>query len=158
MNTIPTERRIDIVGFTSNTNGRQCFIHDCCGVHWVQDAPNRSEGQVFRLRLVTSDVTTGTHLAVYNIGNDGSDGCRVGFARRIYALTRGPALDGRLVRLIEVYHKNHDNTSKRADFHRNHGYATAEILLMEDETIKQEQGQNIKEEGGGDDRMEESMM
>ena len=111
----PLDRRIELVGFTSPTNGRSCPIHECCGLDLVQDRRDQAEGQIFRLRLVEPEVLEeGTSLALYQIKSNGEDGCRVGFARRIYAVTRGQELNGRLVRLLEVYHPDHENSSKRA--------------------------------------------
>lgn len=121
---------IEIVGLIKDSNGRSCSNHSCCGRELVQSAPDRAEGKTFRLCLVDH-----TELALYSLTQDGGNGCRVGFARHIYAVTHGRELDGRLVRLVEVYHKDHNNLSKRSDFQRNHGFATALVLSDNDEDV-----------------------
>ena len=141
--------RIELVGFNSNTNGRSCPTHSCCGVSLVEDHPTRCEGQVFRLRLVPSTLegdTSGTHLALHFVLPDGTDGCRVGFARRRYAITHGPQLDGRFVRLVEVYHLGLENSSKRAEYRRNHGFAIGEVLEDGNKHIKTENTTTVKGE------------
>jgi len=70
-----------------------------------------------------------THLASYDVRDDGTDGCRVCFAAREYAT--GPnmqLLDGALLRVTEVFLPDTANRSMRALYYRNHGYAYAEIV------------------------------
>ncbi len=69
-----------------------------------------------------------SHLAGYEVLADGSDGCRVCFAAREYAVgPRGQNLDGAVVFITEIVHPDEPNSSKRALFHRNRGYAIAEV-------------------------------
>ena len=77
-----------------------------------------------RLRLVEV-----TRLAGYNVRNDGTDGCRVCFAAQEYAT--GPnahILDGALLRITEVFLPDFGNSSVRALYHRNRGYAYSETV------------------------------
>ena len=77
-----------------------------------------------RLRLVD-----GSHLAGYIVEADGSDGCRVCFAAREYAVgSSGVRLDGCIFQIKEVVLPDNENSSKRALFHRNRGYAVADFL------------------------------
>jgi hypothetical protein len=77
-----------------------------------------------RMRLVDK-----THLAVYQVLPDGSDGCRVCFAAREFAVgARGQSLDGCMVMITEMVLPDDANSAKRHLFHRNRGYAIAEVL------------------------------
>ena len=103
-----TPMNIEIVGLISDTNDHSCYIHPCCGRALVQDAPDKAEGKVFCLCLVSR---TNLALSNYNLTQYGGNGCRIGFARRIYAVTCGQELDGRLV---EVYRMRTMKTSPNA--------------------------------------------
>ena len=60
---------------------------------------------------------------------DASDDCRVGFTPREHAVgARSCSLDGALVRLLEAYTPEYPNSHSRALYHRNCGYAFAEIV------------------------------
>ena len=77
-----------------------------------------------RLRLVEF-----THLAGYDVHDDGMDGCRVCFAAREYAT--GPnaqLLHGALLRITEVFLPDTANRSMRHLYHRNRGYAYADVV------------------------------
>ena len=72
-------------------------------------------------------------LAACFVKRDGSDGCRVGFTPWEHAVgARGSLLDGKLVRVFEVFTPEHPNSHCRALYHRNRGYALAEIVVSED--------------------------
>ncbi len=75
--------RIILVGFLPTDNGRSCVHHPYgCGNFWVLERePYHGVGMQIRLRLVD-----GSHLAGYIVEADGSDGCRVCFAAREYAV------------------------------------------------------------------------
>jgi hypothetical protein len=94
-----------------------------CGNVLVRGAPNRGVGLILRLPLVAP-----AQVALYTINPDGSDGCRVGFTKSIFARQRGEFLDGKLVIIIDVYHEQHENVACRADHHRNCGFAQGEVL------------------------------
>ena len=80
-----------------------------------------------RLRLVD-----GSHLAGYIVEADGSDGCRVCFAAREYAVGgSGVRIDGCVFQIKEMVLPDNENSSKRALFHRNRGYAVADLLTPE---------------------------
>jgi hypothetical protein len=62
------------------------------------------------------------------VNDDGSDGCCVCFAAREYAVgVGGQRLDGASVWIKEMVLPDDDNTSMRALFNRNRGYAVAEL-------------------------------
>ena len=83
-------------------------------------------GMLIRLRMVH-----GSHLAGYEVKSDGSDGCRVCFAAREFAIgSRGQHLDGATVQICEMVLPDDVNSAKRALFHRNRGYAIAEVLAV----------------------------
>ena len=77
-----------------------------------------------RLRLVD-----GSHLAGYTVQVDGTDGCRVCFAVREYAVgSSGVRLDGCIFRIRETVLPDNENSRKRALFHCNRGYAITELF------------------------------
>ena len=117
---------IILVGFLTTDNGRSCVQHPYgCGHFWVlEKSPSHGVGLHFRLRLVD-----GSHLTGYIVEADGSDGCRVCFAAREYAVgVNGVWLDGCIFQIKEVVLPDNENSSKRALFHRNRGYAVADFL------------------------------
>jgi len=117
-------RRITIVGFMEFNNGRSCDMHGCCG-DLVIDHEDPI-GLELRLRL-----TDNQELAAHWINADGTDGCRVGFASAEYAAgDGGEARDGAVVRVIVMYTPDDGNKNARALFHRNRGYAIAEIISL----------------------------
>ena len=73
--------------------------------------------------------TVPNEVAFYTILPDGSDGCRIAFAAREYALGKnGVRLDGPAVRVMIVYHPDHENRMARRLYHHNHGCVIGEIL------------------------------
>jgi hypothetical protein len=125
----PQHSHVILVGFTNTTSGRTCPRHPGgCGDVLVMAAPEHGVGMLLRLRFVTSGVEGGQALAAHTINADGSDGCRVGFAKRVFVSTRGREWDGRTVRIVDVYHSDHQNPACRAEYHRNCGFAHGEIL------------------------------
>ena len=61
--------------------------------------------------------------------DDGTDGCRVRFAAREYAAGNTAAkLDGAILRITDVVTPDCANSSMRALYHRNRGYAYAELV------------------------------
>jgi hypothetical protein len=85
--------RIILVGFLPTDDGRSCERHPFpygCGNSWIYDSGYHGVGMQIRLRLVG-----GSHLAGYTVQVDGTDGCRVCFAAREYAVgSSGVRLDG----------------------------------------------------------------
>ena len=70
-----------------------------------------------------------SHLAGYIVEANGSDCCRVCFAGREYAVGgSGVRLDGCIFQIKEMVLPDNENSSKRALFHRNRGYAVADLL------------------------------
>ena len=70
-----------------------------------------------------------THLAGYAVRDDGTDGCRVCFTAREYAIGgMASRLDGCLLRIMEVFLLDSGNSCVRALYHRNRGYAHAETV------------------------------
>ena len=72
----PTGVTLEIVGLESNTQGRSCDQHSCCGSLVTEDT-------VLRLRKVQVivDGKEERAIAAYHV-SDGVDGCRVGFLKR----------------------------------------------------------------------------
>ncbi len=116
--------QVILVGFLPNDNGRACALHPFgCGNSLVLETSSRGVGMRIRLRLVDK-----SHLAGYEVLADGSDGCRVCFATREYAVGAcGQNLDGAVVFITEIVLPDDANSNKRALFHRNCGYAIAEV-------------------------------
>ena len=50
------------------------------------------------------------------------------FTKALYASRRGHILNGKYVRIIDVYHEEHENVTCRAEHHRNCGFAHGEVL------------------------------
>ena len=120
----PDTAHVSLVGFLKNDNGRSCDNHPGgCGNALVWAAPNRGIGLTLQLRLVAP-----TQLALYTINLDGTDGCRVGFTKALYASRRGHILNGKYVQIIDVYHEEHENVTCRAEHHHNCGFAHREVL------------------------------
>ena len=116
--------RIVLVGFLPDDHGRICEAHPYgCGNALI-DGDGNGVGSLVRLRLVE-----GTHLAGYAVRGDGTDGCRVCFAAREYTTPdKAHSLHGSLLRITEVFLPDSENRSMRALYHRNRGYAYAEVL------------------------------
>jgi hypothetical protein len=70
-------------------------------------------------------------LAGYTIHDDGSEGCRVCFAAREYAVgDNDRRLDGAIVQIVEVFTADHPNSTMRRLFHHNRGYTSAIVLSL----------------------------
>ena len=70
-----------------------------------------------------------TNLACYEMRPNGSDGCRFCFAVREFAVgRRGHFLDGCTVVIKELVLPDDTNSAKRHLYHRNRGYAIAEVI------------------------------
>ena len=77
----PPERRIVIVGFLPDNNGRSCELHPFgCGNIVVLQRGDGGVGMLLRVRMIVDN-----ELACFSLNPDGSDGCRVAFAAREYA-------------------------------------------------------------------------
>mgnify|MGYP006186394197 CR=1 FL=1 len=69
------------------------------------------------------------NLAGYIINDDGSEGCCICFAAREYVAGENDCrLDGAIVRIVEVFTADHPHSMMRPLFHRNRGYAYAEVI------------------------------
>ncbi len=132
----PPECTIPIVGIIETNNGRTCDVHRFgCGNSLLLARPVLGCGVLLRLKQTMAP----NELAAYFVLCDGSDGCRVGFTSREHAVgARGQMLDGVLVRLIEVFTMEHPNSYCRVLYHRNRGYALAEIVDNEDKVGQNE--------------------
>ncbi len=121
----PPERLVPIVDIVATNNGCTCLEH-CFGCGNVLLLGRAGHGCGVLLRLW---MTAPNELAAYMVSDDGSDGCRVGFAPREHTVgVRGHSLDGALVRLLEVYTPEHPNSHCIALYHRNCGYVISEIV------------------------------
>ena len=116
--------KIVLVGFLPSGHGRSCGEHPYgCGNAFIE-TPDNGVGRLVRLRLVEM-----TNLAVYDVRDDGTDGCRICFTAREYAIGKNAQmLDGVMLRITEVFLPDSPNSSMRALYHRNRGYAYAETV------------------------------
>ena len=116
--------RIVLIGFLPDGHGRSCAAHPFgCGNAFIESADN-GVGRLVRLRLVDK-----TNLAVCEVRKDESDGCRICFTAREYAIGENVRrLDGLLLKVTEVFLPDSPNSSMRALYHHNRGYAYAETL------------------------------
>ncbi len=112
------------MGFLPIDHGHSCALHPFgCGNTLVLERPTHGVGLQICMKMVD-----GMHLAGYLVNDDGSDGCCVCFAAREYAVgVAGQRLDGASVWIKEMALPDNENASKRALFHRNRGYAIAEL-------------------------------
>jgi hypothetical protein len=115
-----------LVGFLPTDNGRSCSLHPFgCGNALVLGRDNsHGVGMKLRMRLVDK-----TNLAGYKMRPNGSDGYRVCFAAREFAIgLRGQFLDGCTVVIKELVLPDDTNSAKRHLYHRNRGYAIAKVI------------------------------
>ncbi len=93
--------QVILVGFLPNDNGRSCGMHPFgCGNALVLERDDNTHGVGMKLRMRLVDKT---HLAAYQVLPDRSDGCRVCFAAREFAVgARGQSLDGCMVVIKEM--------------------------------------------------------
>ena len=116
--------QIALVDFLPDDHGQKCEAHPFgCGNAFIQQQGN-GVGMLVRLRRVEV-----THLAGYNVRDDGTDGWHVCFAAHEYAT--GPnvqLLDGALLCITEVFLPDTANMSMWALYYRNCGYAYVEIV------------------------------
>ena len=74
-------------------------------------------------------MTEKQELECYNILGNGTDGCRVCFLPREYS--EGPAAhqyDDCVVKIVNVFGEDDTNSSIRAFYHKNRGYAFADVV------------------------------
>ena len=76
-------------------------------------------------------MTAPREIACYQIKEDGSDGCHVGFVSKAYAASENSAkYDVALVRIVEAYTEENDERSARRLYHCNRSYAIAEVVEL----------------------------
>ena len=117
---------IEIVGLSSNTNGRSCTLHAVCG-----DAVE--VGDVLRLVpcVVTINHETEEAIKVVKVV-DGVDTCTVAFVPRVQSSL--PGVKGhtyKFVQVIELYSKS-DSPYKRSKSQSNRGMARVSLLDPEE--------------------------
>ena len=116
--------KIILVGFLPQENRHNYEVHPNGCVNTLLEKQGNGMGRLVWLRLVER-----TNLTDYGVGEDGSDGFQVCFAEQEYVSgENGRRLDGSLVRITDVFLPDSGNQSMSALFHRNHGYAYAEIV------------------------------
>ena len=103
----PTGVSIEIVGIESNSNGRSCEEHDCCGIVLDNDVVVR-----FRRVQIQVDGMEETAIAAFWV-TDGVDRCRVGFLPR-YQLKHWQQYEGRLAQIIDMY-RDSDSPAKKKE-------------------------------------------
>ncbi len=115
--------RVVLVGFLPSDHGCSCQAHPYCGNALIKEECD-GVGRLIHLRLVEN-----IHLADYVIKDDGTEGCRVCFAAREYAIgNTASKLDGAILRITAVFTPDYANSSMRALYYRNHSYAYAEVV------------------------------
>ena len=116
--------RIVLVGFLPDGHGRSYEMHPYgCGNALFESAGN-GVGRLVHLRLVEE-----THLACYDVRDDGTDGCRVCFTAREYATgANARQLDGLLLWITQIFLSDSENSSMRMLYHRNCGYTYAKTI------------------------------
>ena len=111
--------KIVLVGFLLDDHGRSCDAHPFGHGNALIESLGNGVGRLVRLRLVEQ-----THLAGYEVREDGTNGCRVCFMAREYAIGgMAHRLDGCLLRITEVFLPDLENSSVRALYHRNRSYS-----------------------------------
>jgi hypothetical protein len=126
----PPDRCIILVGFIETNNRRRCDSHpDGCGNSLVVERFDYGDGMELRLRMKVAD-----KLACCVIKPNGTDGCRVAFAAKEYAVgENGLRLNGAIVRMVEVFLPDNPNITMRHLYHHNRGYAVGEIVSFSKE-------------------------
>ena len=124
--------QVILVGFLPNDNGRSCSIYPFgCGNALVLVGDRKRHGVGMKLRMQLVDKT---HLAGYRMLPDESDGCHICFAAREFAVGQcGQFLDGCMVVKKEMVLPDDENSAKWHLFHRNRGYAIAEVIGVEED-------------------------
>ena len=122
----PPDLHIVLVGIGHFDNGRSCENHPGgCGDALVLSKEDFGVGMLLRIRRSGPN-----ELAVYVIKTDGTDGCRVGFAKREYATeANADQYNGVTVRLVNVFTRWHDNDYCRSLAYKNFVYADAQIVV-----------------------------
>ena len=117
---------IVLVGFLPCDNGCSCELHPFgCGNSLVLNREGNGVGMRLRLRM-----TAPHELACYTINGDGTDGCRVCFvAREVSPGENAARLNGMVVRVVDVFTSDHENSAVRRLFHHNCGYAYGRIVM-----------------------------
>lgn len=113
---------LEIVGLHSNSNGRSCCQHKCCGEHV-------KIGDVLRLVkcVVTINLQAEEAVKLVKI-EDGTNCCTVGFVPRVFS--RSPQVQQHIngfVQVIELY-KDSENTYKNTLSTKNFGVASVVCL------------------------------
>ena len=116
--------QIVLVGFLPEDHGGSFEAHPYgCRNAFIEEEGD-GMGRLIHLHLVEK-----THLAGYKVKDDGMDGCRICFAAREYAIGKTVGkLDGAILRITDVFTPDCTNSSMRALYHCNHGYAYAEVI------------------------------
>lgn len=118
--------QLEIVGLSSDTNGRSCTLHSCCGDHV-------EHGDVLRIvkTVVAIDGVVEDALKCVKVV-DGLDGCTVAFIPRVMAgRERIIRHINKFITVVELYDSS-DNTYKKRRSFQNSGMASC-AFLDEDE-------------------------
>ena len=118
--------RIVLVGFLLDDHGRSCAAHPYGCRNALIEEEDNGVGRLICLHLVEK-----VHLARYVVREDGTDGCCICFTPREYACGENVhQLDGALLRITEVFQADSANRSMWLLFHRNRGYAYADLIYI----------------------------
>ena len=121
---------LEVVGLLSDSNGRSCTLHACCGEHVVV-------GDTLRLVACVVTVSDKTEEAVKAVKiSDGVDGCTVGFIPRVQArLPKVKQHLNKFVQVVELY-KDANSPYKRSKSFQNKGMAS--VAFLEDDNGRDE--------------------
>ena len=117
--------RIVLVSFFLDDHGQKCEAHPFgCGNAFIKQHGN-GVSMLVRLRRVVE----ATHLAGYDVNDDGMDGCCVCLAVQEYTTgPNGQLLDSALLYITEGFLPDTVNSSMRALYYCNRGYGYEEIV------------------------------
>ena len=115
-------RNFAIVGLTNNSFGRSCDNHGTCG-KWVEN------GTVVRVHCVQAWRGGQYHndLEVYVVV-DGVNTCKVGYLAKEHE-PEAHNIDGRFLRVVDVYTDSDDDITRRMLYHQKYGYARAILIV-----------------------------
>jgi len=110
--------RIVLVGFFQDDRGRNCEAHPFgCGNAFIE---RQGKGVSMLVKLHLVEVT---HLAGFDVSDDGTVGCCVCFAAHEYAIGLNTSS---LMVYCRSFFPDTANSSMRALYYRNFGYAYTE--------------------------------
>ena len=116
------QREVEIVGLNSSTNGRSCYVHDCCG-------EVVKKGDLIRLKKCIVTVNNIPQEAIKCVRvHDGVEPCTIGFIPKV--LVKNQAINtmlNRFAQIVELYNES-ESTMKRRKSTMYKGMAKCTLL------------------------------